>query len=227
MSHSLDHRLGDVFDRWILDAWGIYSRDEVLFHHQLAGLHERHHIFYTHQMVSSTERMSIDRAPYKVRFTPSPYKHAFLRRLDRVVLPMHRIEMRYAIEEFCYYCLENIYQHAGTKGYALLDASDEEVLLAFFDKGPGIADINNDKVPDIIEAIKPKTSLVPIGSKGMGLTKAIRQADNFHLYTNGYSWRKSEPGRVCETPFRIRGVCIVARISLGSAIRQPRRYMMI
>jgi len=227
MEPSKDSYLREVFHRHILSVWSHYSTEQLLFYNHLFGLEEEFHTFFTHQMVSSTERMSLYQAPIKVRFTSSPYKHVFLRQLQKTVLPTKRVEVQHAIEEFCYYCLENIYQHAGTKGYSLLKVTDSDILLVFFDKGPGIADVDNDRIPDILTAIQPKTSLIDIGSRGMGLTKAIQQADDFHLYSNGYLWIKSAPGRLQKTEFHIRGVCVVARIAFASAIRQPRRYMMI
>jgi len=227
MEPSEDSRLKDMFQKHILSVWSHYSTQQLLLYYHLSELKETFHTFFTHQMISSTERMSIDQAPIKVRFTSTPYKHAFLRQLHKAVLPNKRVEVQHAIEEFCYYCLENIYQHAEAKGYALLKVTDSDILLVFLDKGPGIADIDNDQVPDILTAIQPRTSLIHIGSKGMGLTKAIRQADNLHLYSNGYLWTKSNPKHLEKTEFCITGVCVVARISFASAIRQPRRYMMI
>lgn len=227
MVHASNLRLKDIFTRRISKIWDIYSTNEVLYYHQLAELQDHFHTFFTHQVISITERMSIHQSPFKVRFTSSPYKHAFLRQLQKKILHSRRVEIQYAIEEFCYYCLENIYQHAGTKGYAFINVTDKDIVLIFFDKGPGIADVDNDHIPDILEAIKPKTSLVYIGSKGMGLTKAIRLADDFHLYSNGYFWDKADPKVLHKTEFYVRGVCVVARISYKTAIMQPRRYMMI
>jgi len=219
--------LESLFRRYILESWRFYSAERVLYFHQLAELEVYFHTFYSHQAISYTERMALDRSPSKVRFSASPYQNTFLKQLRSKVLHSQRVEVQYAIEEFSYYCLENIYQHAGTKGYALLNITGEDIQLVFFDKGPGIADIDNDQIPDILEAIKPKVSLINVGSRGMGLTKSIRLADDFHLYSNGYFWNKAEPAALQETEFYIRGVCIVGRISVQTAFKQPRRYMMI
>ena len=220
-------RLTDIFAQHIRELWQFYSSERVLYFHQLAQLDNHFHRFFSHQAISYNERMAREKSPSKVRFSASPYRNAFLKQLRNKIVNSQRVEVQYAIEEFFYYCLENIYQHAGTKGYALLDVTDRDIELVFFDKGPGIADVDNDHIPDILEAIKPRTSLINVGSRGMGLTKAIRLADDFHLYSNGYFWDKALPEELSETAFNIRGVCIVARISIQTAIRQPRRYMMI
>lgn len=222
-----NHRLHEIFTRHILKLWNIYSSDRVLFFHQLAELEEHFHTFYAHQVISFTERMSIHGSPSKVRFSSSPYKDVFLRQLHKNILRLKRVEIQYAIEEFFFYCIENIYQHAGTKGYAMLNVTDKDIELIFFDKGPGMADIDNDQIPDILEAIKPNVSLNYMGSKGMGLTKSIRLADDFHLYSNGYFWDKANPKVLNKTEFYVKGVCIVARISVKTAMKQPRRYIMI
>jgi len=227
MESPPNHRLHEIFTRHILKPWNIYSSDRVLFFHQLAEIEEHFHVFFTHQAISFTERMSIGGAPSKVRFSSSPYKDVFLRQLQKNILHSKRVEIQYAIEEFFFYCIENIYQHAGTKGYAMLNVTDRDIEFAFFDKGPGMADIDNDQIPDILEAIKPNVSLIHRGSKGMGLTKSIRLADDLHLYSNGYFWDKSNPEVLDKTEFYIKGVCIVAAISVKTAMRQPRRYAMV
>ena len=221
------HRLHGIFTRHILEPWHIYSSERVLLFHQLAGLKEHFHTFFTHQVVSYTERMAEDASPSKVRFSSTPYKDVFLRQLQKSVLSSKRVEIQYAVEELFFYCLENIYQHAGTKGYAMLNVTDKDIEFAFFDKGPGIADIDDDNIPDILEAIKPRVSLINRGSKGMGLTKSIRLADAFHLYSNGYVWDKADPEALHKTAFYVKGVCIVAIVTVTTAVRRPRRYAMI
>jgi len=70
------------------------------------------------------------------------------------------------------------------------DKSGKYFEVYVFDRGKGFPNING--IPQIEEAIKPKVSLSDSGEGGVGLTNAIKGADNWEIECRGYALRKGK-----------------------------------